>query len=143
MLDKDTFRRHANGTITGTIVWRIEDVSFPDDAWNDFVIVVLGWWLRAVNRLLRGISTSETLDLMDGPYSLICESSGHLVDCRFVERRTNQMQIATWSGETRELAKQILIAGRHAFRICQENGWMNSDIRLLESMVNTLRRVVY
>jgi len=142
VLHEDTFRQHPNGTITGIILWRINGEAYPDEAWNDFVIVVLGWWADAIIRLLTGTSTEETLDLMDGPYSLICEGSGESISCRFVDRRKNHNVIAVWSGNTVDLAKQIVTAGKTALRKCHQNSWTNSDIKSLEKEINRLRKVI-
>ncbi len=142
VLHEDTFRQYTNGTITGIVLWRINGKAFPDEAWNDFVIVVLGWWAGAIIRLLSGNSTKETMDLMDGPYSLICEGSIASIRCRFVDRRKDHDVVAVWSGNTVDLAKQILTAGKTALRKCHQHNWIHPDIKNLEKEINTLRKMI-
>jgi len=119
-------------------MWCIDGKAFPDDAWNDFVVVVLGWWAGSINRLVTGESVTEVLDLMDGPFSVICDSSGVSVKCRFIQRTKGDRILAEWSGKTCELANEILIVGRTVLRICHQNCWMNSDIEILERQIHAL-----
>ncbi len=142
LLGDDTMRRHASGSITGVVFWTVNGQNFPDDTWNDFVIVVLGWWTTAVVRLLDGTSVSETMDFMDGPYGVVCNRVGKSVECQFVERRTEMRLLASWSGGTRELGCAIFQAVKSILRACHERGWADADIQLLENRVNALRRLI-
>jgi hypothetical protein len=142
VLDKDTMQQHASGSITGVVVWRFNGHVFPDEAWNDFVTVVLSWWTTAIVRLLNGNTTSETMDFMDGPYSVLCNCVDNSVECRFVDRRTESRTLASCSGETRELGRSILAAGKNALRFCHERQWTNADIQTLEKEVNALRKLI-
>lgn len=142
VLHEDTLRQQPNGTITGIVFWRINENAFPDEAWNDSVIVVLDWWARAIIRLLSGNTTIETMDLMDGPYSLICEGSVESVSCRFVDRREGEIVTAAWSGRTSDLAGHILAASKVALLKCHQSSWVDSDIKLLERDANVLRKII-
>ena len=142
VLREDSFRKHPNGTVTGIVFWRVSDNAFPDDAWNDFVIIILGWWTNAIIRLLSGTTTVETMDLMDGPYSVICEGSTEFLRCRFVQRGEGEKVIAVWTGRTSSLAEQILDAAKIALRQCHHNSWMDSDITRLEEAKNTLGSMI-
>ncbi|HEU4886919.1 MAG TPA: hypothetical protein VFV49_03460 [Thermoanaerobaculia bacterium] len=62
------FFRTQSGSITGVIFASSDGFDFPEKGWRDFVPIVLGWWLEAVNLL-----TSDgrcTLNFMDGPYEI-------------------------------------------------------------------------
>ena len=143
VMQEDTFQQHADGLITGIIMWNLNGTAFPDDEWNDFVVVILGWWTSALLRLLCNNSTAEMLDMMDGPFSVVCNGSGESVSCQFVERRLHgAVAVASWAGKTRDLAREILAAGKYALRTCHEHGWTSSDITLLEKEVRTLRRMI-
>ena len=142
VLQEDTLRRDASGTVTGIVFCYINDEAFPEQAWNDFVVIVLGWWVAGIIRMLKGNSRAETMDLMDGPYTVFCEGSDRTVRCRFVDRRSNDKTVAVWSGSTVDLAREILAAGKTALRTCHQNNWMDPDIELLEEEVNTLRKLI-
>ncbi len=134
---------HATGSITGLVFWRVNGHGFPDDAWNDFVILVLGWWTTAIIHLLTGTTKTETMDFMDGPHSILCHSVDNSVDCQFVDRRTENRSLEAWSGETRELGCAILLAGKNVLRSCHERRWTNMDIQTLGKEVNVLRKLVH
>ena len=60
----------AQGPATGGI-WLVTGGSeFPRAGWNDFIVVVLGWWSSAILRLLENNSGMERVHFMDGP--LLC-----------------------------------------------------------------------
>jgi len=92
-VDQASIAQHVSGNITGVIYWRSNDHCFPDDNWNDFVVVLLGWWTKAITRLLLGCSRSETFDFMDGPFSMLCTTATDVIDCQFIERR----RLAKWA----------------------------------------------
>jgi hypothetical protein len=40
----------------------------PGERWNDFVVVVVTWWLDALEKLERSVDREVVLRFMDGPY---------------------------------------------------------------------------
>jgi hypothetical protein len=44
--------------------------QFPVAGWNDFIIVVVNWWLAALERISQGAIETE-LRFMDGPYRIV------------------------------------------------------------------------
>ena len=58
----------SNRTATGLLFLQADHDFFPANRWNDFVVVVLNWWIA------NAISLDETVievdnRFMDGPYS--------------------------------------------------------------------------
>jgi hypothetical protein len=53
---------------TGNIWLVINGRDFPAPQWNDFIVVILGWWAESLLRLLRNSSTKETVHFK-GPLS--------------------------------------------------------------------------
>lgn len=51
------------------IYWWHADTAYPAPDWTDFGVVIMGWWVLAAQRLLRG-SSEERFLFMDGPYEL-------------------------------------------------------------------------
>lgn len=70
-LDRNEVEKYvARGSpIFSSIYWEHDGSSYPDSAWSDFSITILGWWIRSCADLLRG-SSRETFSFMDGPYSI-------------------------------------------------------------------------
>jgi hypothetical protein len=70
-LDEQMMRAYAarGSSPNFTIYWWHNGTSFPGPGWVDFGVAILGWWLVAAERLLRG-SPKERFLFMDGPYEL-------------------------------------------------------------------------
>ena len=68
IVDADSLSFRPRGSATGNIWLVIGGCEFPALQWNDFVVVILGWWVESLLRLLRNSSTKETVNFMDGPY---------------------------------------------------------------------------
>jgi len=66
---EDTFKcLPTKRTITGHLFVQVGDFFFPEKGWDDFVVVVLGWWIE--NAILLDGPVVEVDNLfMDGPYS--------------------------------------------------------------------------
>jgi hypothetical protein len=68
VVDPSTLRPGRLGPATGAICLSLGQSSFPTAGWNDFVVVVLGWWAEAALQLMRGASDRADVNFIDGPY---------------------------------------------------------------------------
>jgi ParB-like nuclease domain len=55
----------SRGSITGKIHISNATCTFPEPEWNDFVVVVLGWWLEAAAEVSGRQGTEGLLRFMD------------------------------------------------------------------------------
>ncbi len=141
-VDQASIAQHVSGNITGVIYWRSNDHCFPDDNWNDFVVVLLGWWTKAITRLLLGCSRSETFDFMDGPFSMLCTTATDVIDCQFIERRQERHLVGLCTGRTRQMGQTLLSAGNTVLRCCHTKEFHNPDVTVLQHEVNKLRNIL-
>lgn len=58
----------TEGVVTGRIILRYGNICFPEAGWNDFVAVVLSWWVEAAIDLCGPTGKSRELRFMDGPF---------------------------------------------------------------------------
>jgi hypothetical protein len=63
----DSLTQSARGAVFGEVAFAIDRSYFPEQKWNDFIVVVLGWWSGKCAALLRGAPQDE-LWFMDGPF---------------------------------------------------------------------------
>jgi len=70
IVDASSVQARAGGPVTGNLWLVIDGHEFPSHGWNDFVVVVMGWFAAALVPLFRGASTRESVSFMDGPYSV-------------------------------------------------------------------------
>lgn len=48
----ETMEFRFGGPATGNITIDVDNKGFPKSSWNDFVIVILGWWTTAILRIM-------------------------------------------------------------------------------------------
>src|SRR5262245_65003096 len=54
--------------VSGPIWLEMDGQAFPIDAWYDFPVVILGWWLSNLKPLVTNQSMSCECPFMDGHY---------------------------------------------------------------------------
>ena len=87
VFDAITLHQSQRGSITGVVCFDFgERRQFPEADWNDFVVVIAGWWITAMEQLGRGRAKVE-LRFMDGPYWITAVTQGPNVQLQCVEDR--------------------------------------------------------
>jgi hypothetical protein len=125
IFDESTLDQSTKGSITSVVYVDFGTISFPDDRWNDFVVVVVTWWLSALEKLERGIEREVVLQFMDGPYRITLTRHGATtVLLRCIEDRLNggglheeQIELPALTAQVRRVARQVASAcGRNRFQ---------------------------
>lgn len=136
VLNSNSVKQSNNGTITGIIYYDFGDYQFPEIGWNDFVAVILGWWLESVLRLAKGLTKNEDLKFMDGPLQLRLTSKDNTfctVECIDSKRSS----VVEYSDEVS--IDELLSSIRHAVSllldICKDNKWHSDDIDILHKLI--------
>jgi hypothetical protein len=133
MFDESTLHQSKNGSITGVVYCDFGGVLFPDDRWNDFVVVVATWWLAALDRLERGAEREVVLQFMDGPYSIaLTRQDANAILLRCTESRRNGGVLHEEHMELPELAAQVRRLARQVASACSRNGFKSSDVDTLK-----------
>jgi hypothetical protein len=138
IVDSTRLEKSSNHAVTVVIFWKVGNDSFPDEKWNDFVVVILSWWIEACLRLTHD-SEREILRFMDGPYQVRIELDGK--DLRFFfEHRIHNKSIVITSGvktlesfrsELRNISQQIITK-------CKALGFESQDIEKLQKMATLI-----
>jgi hypothetical protein len=117
------FRRN----ITGTLAFVLDGLAFPAIAWNDFVVVVLGWWCTGGASILDG--RSADLLFMDGPYSIRAHPDGHVCRLEFLLR--DRELVAEGTASTEALASSMRGAADAVVSACESREWRTPDVDML------------
>jgi hypothetical protein len=119
--------------VTGKVHVRFGDVDFPDTDWDDFVVVVLTWWLVEVRKLIEE-GVGVVMRFMDGPFAVMLEPSTQLDRWR----ATAQRQAAPYPGlpegieiNPRELTASLGEAARAVLGECNHRGIESLDVKNL------------
>jgi hypothetical protein len=114
-------------TITGFIHVEFGTFAFPDRAWSDFVVVILGWWLEALGDLK--LKQRAELRFMEGPYVMSVTKDDEMsygIECI----KNSLTRTTIWSGkiEQSQFAVQLAASASEVLEKCRENNWHSSDI---------------
>jgi hypothetical protein len=146
----DSLTQSANGAITGEVSVSADGVRFPDADWNDFVVVVLGWWAEKCASMLSG-SRREELWFMDGPYILDVEAiSEDVWSVRYKRWRSSASTSTIESESVAELpngleveasvfARNVKSTAGAVLNECHQRGWTTPDLETLRRRYDTLR----
>lgn len=139
--DASALRRSAKGSITGPLSLEIGGDAFPEPAWNDFPVVVLGWWIRALLDLQR-TGTGCSCLFMDGPFEFELKRSGpDLWQLRLLERRVAAMHVVRSEHvKPAEVLRAIHAAADAVLEVCRERRWSSKDVDELQAARDALRQ---
>lgn len=139
-----TLERYKGGSITGIIYFDFGYKKFPEIGWYDFVVVILGWWLEGVKKILKSFSEKEELDFMDGPLLVnLIKKNDEICLLECIHRRKNKERLEhSQTVNITNLLSTILSGAKDVLKICQEKRWSSDDIDILKELVNELKDVV-
>jgi len=139
--EPNTLSARPNGTATANIWLEINGIQFPMLRWNDFAVVVMSWWAIALLRLLRGTSILETVNFMDGPYTVeVSISSPGMLQIRALRRCVAQVdEVATGEEPTTPFILGLISQSSKILDACKRQGWWSKDAEILESSLEALR----
>lgn len=121
---------------TGHIAIHVADKSFPGPEWNDFIIVVIGWWVNELLKLSSGERYGELL-FMDGPYkvSLSAREDAELN----IGLIKNGELIDSFIVQTQNLIDEVLRNANFIIRQCRNENHSSDDVHALEKNYQRLQ----
>ncbi len=139
VVDTRSFNRSGSGTITGPI-WlthgrRDEKQSaFPGERWDDFPVIILGWWLSA---LAGGAREEVACSFMDGPYEFTVKDAGDtLLRLRCLGRGIDAGEVvADFQTPATALYDAVRGAAAAALAECDRRGWAGRDVEELRRAI--------
>ncbi len=124
----------------GNIWLDVEGYKFPAEDWNDFVVVVLGWWANAMLRLLRNDSANETVNFMDGPYAVeVSITSAGMLRFRALEGIGRHIEKATGEAPPIAFVESLISQSREVISACRHQGWWSRDADYLVSSLESVQ----
>lgn len=140
--EPDSLRQSRSGSITGVVALTSNAACFPEEGWSDFVVVIAGWWLRAIRSLGTGELASQDLDFMDGPFRARVSREGKdHATIEFVHddlgheivEGSHPLDLGKFAERVHEFAKQVL-------RVCDERSFRATpDLEILRGLVGADR----
>lgn len=113
--------------------------EFPMAGWSDFVVVVLGWWLAAILRLMHNESRSERVNFMDGPYAIeVCKAQHGKLRLTMFAGPSGGREVAVGEADGKHFMSDLVTQARKVLNECKLRDWWSSDAEALESHLETL-----
>ncbi|HKY49947.1 MAG TPA: hypothetical protein VJP45_01705 [Candidatus Limnocylindria bacterium] len=140
-MDLSDLQRSAKGSITARVCVVLDGFAFPERAWSDLVVVVLGWWIE---ELLRPQSIDErtmTLSFIDGPYSvrLRARDAGEWSVSLVRDAGPTAGKGEVGVIERAQFAASLLAAAREVVAACRARGWSEDrEVRKLAALTEEL-----
>jgi hypothetical protein len=131
IVEERSLEQHVDGTVTAVIYWQMGNWRFPDGDWNDFIVLVLRWWVQAVVRLADGSTSTEALRFMDGPFEVRLRREKDVIWFSFVSRRRGEQIEASVQGRFQELCRTLGAATTVVLRVCRAAEMHSSEIEQL------------
>jgi hypothetical protein len=137
-IDFNSLTKGSNGSITGNIYIQIHSMFFPEAKWNDFVIIIINWWLDEINSIVAANNkpTKGIFHFMDGPFYFILNREEHYTELVCVERKKQDMILYKTSTEFTEVYYSILNIGKRLYEICKKEGWNTDEVKELAKKLN-------
>jgi len=147
VVDTNTLRRNAGGSITGVVYFRCGDTLLPDAQWRDFVVRVLTWWLKqeAGELLVRHPPAGwRNLEFMEVSVPALLSVAGP--NRPAVRQATYLAWPSSDEGfimETIALLQSLLSAAEEVLEAVETRGWASPETEKLARIhrrLNDLRR---
>ena len=123
-------------------IWLVTGGSeFPRAGWNDFVVVVLGWWSSAILRLLENNSGMERVYFMDGPYSVeVSKAQSGRLQLRMFAGPSGGREVAVGEADIKRFVSELASQSRKLLDKCRLREWWSPDAEALASQLHDLDR---
>jgi len=141
VVEVNSVRARPGGPATANIWLIVDGYEFPTPRWNDFVVVVLGWWVATLLVLLRNTSTRETVNFMDGPYAVeVSKTLSGMLKFRALEGSGRTREVATGEEPAMPFILGLLSQSHEILEECKRQGWWSKDAETLESSLEALEQ---
>ena len=120
--------------LTGEICFEVGEVYFPDQRWNDFVVVILNWWIKAVSRIKNSKNgVSEELLFMDGPYLVrACKTNQCLMHMEFIKRALDGEEVfLSVDCDINKFTESLVESAKRLLKEIENRKW---EVRELEKL---------
>lgn len=131
----------SRSKITGEICFVIEDQFFPEENWNDFVVVILTWWLESLKKLILSIDGSSfDFSFMDGPLMVRGKKiDNNKIYLEFVREKLNGEELQlTARCSVDQLRKSLIGAAKKTVKTIKAKMWDTEETRKLEKLLNSM-----
>lgn len=141
-VDESSMAFSKNKLVTGIVFFDFEKYQFPQKEWNDFVVVILTWWLDALKNIVAKGYKAEEFRFMDGPMCIeVTVLSGDRCKIACIDERNDDGPEFSGTYSLAEIFDSVISTARAVCDICRARNWESDDIDDLNQVIRALSRV--
>lgn len=139
-VETTSLKQSKSKLITGVVFFDFGDgYRFPEQGWNDFVVIVLCWWLSSLKRLVCSNSDEEEFRFMDGPLAIkIKRRSDNFVSMEFFNESTRVDESLDACYQIKDIARSVFDVSKKVYLACYRQGWECDELLELKSLIHEL-----
>src|SRR4030095_5433635 len=130
--------------VSGPIWLEINGESFPGRGWEEFPVVILGFWLTNLQPVVFDKSHRCGCPFMDGPYRFdidVVEPKQWAVT--FVDREANKEKILLTAKVDSDVVLNSIVSSAEAVvSVCRRKQWFDDDLSNLEGLIRDTKAIL-
>jgi len=139
-IDTDSMNR-SEYNITGQIFISSLGYNFPEKKWDDFVVIILNWWLKNVRNYLNNETDECVLNFMDGPYcinlSMVVDNTDYCIVSYYKNYTgTNRILLTSQTHLLSDVTTAFKLASNKVLRECLSRKWKDETVNKLTQNYN-------
>ena len=134
------FRREVTGEVYFAV--SSENFFFPEENWNDFIVIVLTWWHHSLIRIKHSQpKITEELIFMDGSFSVeVTKINDELAALAFIHEKLSSTEIEhTCTVNISQMIESLLQSTNELLKVIHQNHWQSEEIEELEKVYEILK----
>ena len=132
----DALEVFSSRSVTGGVWFEVGGRSFPEVGWNDFPVVLVGWWIAEFLKI--GAGGGCRLCFMDGPFMVeVLAGAGDEVRATFLAN--DEFEFASEVSRS-ALAAELKAAAEVVLVFCRLHGFVGRDVEVLRRGRSQLER---
>lgn len=130
--------------VSGPIWLEMDNKLFPVDAWYDFPVVILGWWLTNMKPLITNQAVGCQCPFMDGPYrfDITARKQADWLVTFIRDDLDGEKSLLEGEIDPRVLTHEVLTAACTVADLCRLKGWESEDLATLEKEIKLVAPLI-
>lgn len=137
---EDSIEHTSSRIVTGVVFFDFGEIKFPESEWNDYVVVILSWWLVALRDIVEGRVDTVELRFMDGPFWVSVRNFAN-DDCE-VQCMKGDDEVFRCRYSPMMLLRATYKAAAQVQRVCFQREWESEEITTLSTLIGEVRQLM-
>jgi hypothetical protein len=130
--------------VKGPIWIEMGDQSLPIDAWYDFPVIILGWWLNDIKPLITNQFKRCECRFMDGPYlfEVTAQKQEGWIVTFIRDDLDGKKYLLEGEVAPQTLISEVLSAANTVIDLCKQKGWESDDLVTLVNEAEEVKKLI-